>query len=297
MDQPWFKHYDQGVPQSLKPYPDKPLYAFLEESAAKYPDKVAIHFKPSHQGFAKSSLTYRELNDLSDRMAAALAGLGVKKGDRVVIFMPNIPQFIIAYYGILKAGAIVVASNPTYTERELEEQVKDSGAETIICMSRFYSTVLHVLPNTQIKNVIVTNIKDYMNGLLRFLFTLTKEKKGGDRVEIAPGHHSFKELLAKYTPAQRPKISVKGDDWALFQYSGGTTGIPKAAVALHRNLIANTLQIVAIGLQGRPRGFPGGHSAVPRVRHGRGDVTRSADRRLDDHRAQCARSGFSPRRH
>lgn len=245
MDKPWFKFYDKGVPTSLVPYPAKPLHAFLEESAAKYPDRVAIYFKPSHQGFATSSLTYRQLNELADRLAAALAGLGVKKGDRVAIFMPNIPQFLISYYGILKAGAVVVASNPTYTDRELEYQLKDSGAQTILCMSRFYSTVLHVLPRTDIKHVIVTNIKDYMSGLLRLLFTLAKEKKDGDRVVLAPGHHAFNDLLAKYTPAQRPKVTIGPDDFALFQYSGGTTGIPKAAVALHRNLVANTWQIRA----------------------------------------------------
>ncbi len=244
-DKPWLKFYDKGVPESLKPYPEIPLFKFLEDSAAKYPDRVAIHFKPSHQGFAKSSLTYRELNDLTDRLAAALAGLGVKKGDRVAIFMPNTPQFIICFYGILKAGAVVVASNPTYTEPELEHQLTDSGAVAIICMSRFYGTVQKVLPKTTIKTVIVTNIKDYMSPLLRILFTLAREKKEGDRVTLAPGHLKFKDVLTKYPASQRPKVTVTADDKALFQYSGGTTGIPKAAVALHRNMVANTLQIHA----------------------------------------------------
>ena len=148
-DQPWVKFYDKGVPASLKPYPEIPLFKFLEDNAAKYPDATAIHFKPSHQGFAKSKLTYAELNNLSDRMAAALAALGVKKGDRVAIFMPNIPQFIITFYGILKAGGVVVASNPTYTQPELEHQLSDSGAVAIVCMSRFYDTVQKVLPKTQ----------------------------------------------------------------------------------------------------------------------------------------------------
>src|SRR5512139_1383196 len=244
-EKPWLKFYDKGVPESLKPYPEKPLQQFLEESAAKYPDHVAVHFKPSHQGFAKSHLTYRELNDLADRMAAALADRGVKKGDRVAIFMPNIPQFIITYYGILKVGAVVVASNPTYTEPELEHQLTDSGAVAIVCMSRFYGTVQKVLPKTQIKTVIVTNIKDYMSPLLAFLFGLTKEKKSGDRVTLAPGHLWFKDVIGKVTAAQRPKVAVTGDDKALFQYSGGTTGVPKAAVALHRNLAANSEQIHA----------------------------------------------------
>jgi long-chain acyl-CoA synthetase len=244
-DKPWLKFYDKGVPESLKPYPEKTLQQFLEDSAAKYPDNVAIHFKPSHQGIAKSHLTYRELNDLSDRMAAALADRGVKKGDRVAIFMPNIPQFIITFYGILKAGGVIVASNPTYTEPELEHQLTDSGAVAIVCMSRFYGTVQQVLPKTQIKTVIVTNIKDYMSPLLAFLFGLTKEKKGGDRVQLAPGHLWFKDVLARHTAAQRPKVTVTPDDKALFQYSGGTTGVPKAAVALHRNLVANSTQIKA----------------------------------------------------
>ena len=244
-DQPWVKFYDKGVPTTLKPYPNVPLQKLLEDTAAKYPEHPAIHFKPSHQGFAKSKMTYAELNNLSDRMAAGLAALGVKKGDRVAIFMPNIPQFIITFYGILKAGGVVVASNPMYTQPELEHQLTDSGAVAIVCMSRFYHTVQQVLPKTQIKTVIVTNIKDYMSPLLAFLFGLSKEKKGGDKVTLAPGHLAFKDVLQKYLPSQRPKVTVTGDDKALFQYSGGTTGVPKAAVALHRNLLANTLQIRA----------------------------------------------------
>ena len=243
MDKPWLKHYDKGVPESLEPYPKQALHVFLERTAAKYPDKAAVHFKPSHQGFARSMLTYAQLNALSDRLAAALADMGVKKGDRVAIFMPNIPQFVIAFYGILKAGGVVVASNPTYTQREIEHQLNDSGAETILCMSRFYPIVQKALPNTKLKNVIVTNIKEYMSGLLRFLFTLAREKKSGDRVELAPGHMSFGDLMTRYRTAEKPRVDVGPDDRALFQYSGGTTGVPKAAVALHRNLVANTLQI------------------------------------------------------
>jgi len=242
MDKPWVRFYDKDVPESID-YPAIPLHAFLEQAAAKYPSKTAIHFKPAHYGFAKSSLTYAELNDLTDRLAAALADMGVQKGDRVAIFMPNIPQFIMAFYGILKAGGVVVASNPTYTQREIEHQLNDSGVETIICMSRFYPIVQKAIPNTKLKNVIVTNVTDYMSGLLRFLYGLTLEKKEGDRVELAAGHVWLKDVLARYTAAQRPKVDVGPNDRALFQYSGGTTGVPKAAVALHRNLVANTLQI------------------------------------------------------
>ena len=245
MDKPWVKFYDKGVPESLKPYPEQPLHAFLEQTAAKYPNQPALHFKPSHLGVAKSMLTYGQLNDLSDRLAAGLSAMGVKKGDRVAIFMPNIPQFVIAFYGILKAGGVVVASNPTYTEPELEHQLKDSGAETMICMSLFYPKVQSVLRRTKIKNVIVTSVKDYMSSVLRLLFSLTKEKKEGHRPELAAGHMQFVDLMAKYSAAQRPKVEVGPDDRALFQYSGGTTGVSKAAIALHRHLVANTLQIRA----------------------------------------------------
>jgi long-chain acyl-CoA synthetase len=242
MDRRWIKFYDEGVPASLKPYPEIPLFRILEDAAAKYPDRPAIHFKPERVFIAKSSITYRELNELSDRLAAALAAQGVKKGDRVAIFMPNTPQFIITFYAILKVGGVVVASNPTYTRPELEHQLSDSGAVAIVCMSRFYETVKQVVPHTRIKTVIVTNIKDYMNVLIRLVFTLTREAKGGDRVQLAPTHMWFKDIIRRYRPEQRPNVSVTAEDAALFQYSGGTTGIPKAAIALHRNLVANTLQ-------------------------------------------------------
>jgi long-chain acyl-CoA synthetase len=242
MEKPWVKHYDKGVPETID-YPAQPLHAFLEQAAAKYPNKPAIHFKPAHYSFAKSSLSYAQLNDLTDRLAAALADMGVKKGDRVAIFMPNIPQFIIAFYGILKAGGVVVASNPTYTQREVEHQLNDSGVETIICMSRFYPVVQKALPNTKLKHVIVTSVKDYMSGLLKLLYGLAREKKEGDRVELAAGHLWLNDVLAKYRAAQRPRVEIGPDDRALFQYSGGTTGVPKAAIALHRNLVANTMQI------------------------------------------------------
>jgi long-chain acyl-CoA synthetase len=245
MEKPWIRHYDKGIPASLEPYPQQSLHAILEQTAAKYPNRPAIAFKPSHQGFAKSSLTYAQLNDLSDRLAAALAGMGVKKGDRVAIMMPNIPQFVISFYAVVKLGGIVVATNPTYTPREIEHQLNDSGAETIICMSRFYPIVQQTVPKTRLKNIIVTNVKDFMGGLLKFLYGLTREKKAGDRVELAPGHVWLTDLLSKYTAAQRPKVAVGPDDRAMFQYSGGTTGVPKAAVALHRNLVANSLQMRA----------------------------------------------------
>ncbi|HHS97098.1 MAG TPA: long-chain fatty acid--CoA ligase, partial [Chloroflexi bacterium] len=235
---PWLERYDPGVPHHLE-YPDVPLYYFLEEAARKHPDHTATIFKGG-------KLTYRELNDLTDRMAAALADMGVKKGDRVALLLVNCPQFLISYFGAMKAGAIVVACNPLYAPPELEHQLNDCGAETIITLSRYYPVVKQVQPNTKVKNVIVTNIKEYLPPVLKFLYTLLKEKKEGDRVELASGDHWFQDVLARYSPSDRPQVEIDPDkDIAIFQYTGGTTGVPKGAMASHKNLVANALQIKA----------------------------------------------------
>ena len=235
-DKPWLEHYDKPVPVSLAPYPNKPAFAFLEEAAAQFPDRPCTVFK----GHA---LTFRQMNDLSDRLAAGLAAMGVKKGDRVGIFMPNTPQFVIAYFGILKAGGIVVATNPLYTAREIEHQLKDSGIELMVVMSNFYARIKEVQPKTKLKTLIVTNLKEQLAPVKALLFTLLKEKKMGHRVSLAAGDVWMKSLLNKHTAAQRPPIQVGADDIALFQYSGGTTGLSKAAIAHHSCLVANTLQI------------------------------------------------------
>src|SRR3990170_4937260 len=232
---PWHKNYDPGVPQTLA-YPQVPLFHFLEETARRYPDRACTVFKGAE-------ITYREMNELTDRLAAGLAALGVKKGDPVGIFMPNSPQFVIAFYGILKAGGVVVATNPLYTPRELEHQLRDAGIEVMLAMSNFYNKVKETQPKTRLKTVIVSNIKEYLPGMLRLLFTLAKEKKDGHKVQIADGDVWFQDLLARHTSDQRPKVEITPEDTAVFQYSGGTTGLSKAAVDVHRNLVANTLQI------------------------------------------------------
>jgi long-chain acyl-CoA synthetase len=176
-------------------------------------------------------------------VAGALAGMGIKKGDRVGMFMPNTPQFVMVYFGIIKAGGVVIATNPLYTAPEIEHQVNDAGIEIMFVMSNFYETMKKAQPNTKIKTLIVTNIKETLPPVLKVLFTLAKEKKGGFRVTLREGDIWFQEWLAKYKPSDRPALKISPDDTALFQYSGGTTGISKGAVAMHRNLVANTLQI------------------------------------------------------
>jgi long-chain acyl-CoA synthetase len=236
-DRPWIAHYDKGVPASID-YPKEPLFHLLEESARKYPDRACTIFKGA-------VVSYKEMNEKTDRIAAALADMGVKKGDRVGIFMPNTPQFVVAYFGILKAGGVVVAINPLYTPPEIAEQASDAGIEIMFVMTNFYKTIKATQSNTKIKKLIVTNIKEALPQVTSLLFTLVREKKSGFRIEggLAEGDIWMKDLLVKYPPSQRPKLDIRPDDIALFQYSGGTTGVSKGAIALHRNVVANTLQM------------------------------------------------------
>jgi long-chain acyl-CoA synthetase len=234
-DRPWLEHYDEGVPAHID-YPDVPLFHFLQVAAKNHADTPCTIFKGA-------TISYREMDAITDRLAAGLAELGVKKGDRVGIFMPNTPQFVMAYFAILKLGGVVVATNPLYSPREIEHQANDSGMEVMLVMSNFYNTVKKVQASTKIGTLVVTNLKETLPGLLSFLFTLTQEKKGGFRVELQDGDVWMQDLINRHTPEERPRVEVSPDDMALFQYSGGTTGIPKGAVALHRNLVANALQI------------------------------------------------------
>ncbi len=234
-DRPWLERYDEGVPHKID-YPEVPLFYFLEESARKYPDQPCTIFKGA-------KISYQEMNTITDRLAAGLSDLGIKKGDRVGIFIPNTPQFVMAYFAALKLGAIVVATNPLYTAREIEHQANDSGMEIMIVMSNFYDQVKAVQPKTKIKKFVVTNIKETLPPITAFLFTLLKEKKAGFRIELAEGDVWMQDLINAHSPEDRPQVEVGPDDDAIFQYSGGTTGTPKAAIAMHRNLVANTLQI------------------------------------------------------
>ena len=238
-DKPWLAHYDKGVPSTVE-IPNVPLFHFLEESARKYPDRACTIFKGA-------VISYKEMSAITDRVAAALVDLGVKKGDRVGIFMPNTPQFVMAFFGILKAGGVVVATNPLYTPPEIEHQANDAGIEYMFVMTNFYNTIKKAQPKTKIKKLIVTNLKETLPPIMRVLFTLLREKKGGFRIEggLKDGDIWFQDLLAQYKDASRPKLEVGPDDTALFQYSGGTTGISKGAVAMHRNVVANTLQMRA----------------------------------------------------
>ncbi len=236
MDKPWFKFYDPGVPHNID-YPPVPLHKLLESSAERFPARIALIYQ-------EAKLTYSELNGLANRFANTLLAMGVRKGDRVALLLPNCPQFLISYYGALKAGATVVASNPLWVAREVEHQLQDCGAETIVVLSRRYPLINNVRASTALKRVIVTNIKDYFPPVIKMLYTIAKEKKEGDRHPLQKGDYDFVPLIHGY-PDTPPGVDVKSSDVALLQYTGGTTGISKGAVITHANLVCNTMQIRA----------------------------------------------------
>lgn len=246
MDRPWFAFYEADVPHTID-YPPITLHSMLDNSATRFPDRPAtIYGAAVGSRLLTATLTYRQMGALADRFAAGLQSLGVKKGDRVSIQLPNCPQFMIAYYGALKAGAVVVCTSPLYVGREIEHQLKDCGAETMITLTRFYPTVAELRARTPLRNVIVTNIKEYFPGTLRLLFTLAREKKEGHHLTLPaePGNLAFQDLLAQ-APAKPTPVDVGHEDLALLQYTGGTTGISKGAMLTHRNMVVNTAQVSA----------------------------------------------------
>ena len=233
MEKPWFKFYEPGVPRTIK-YPNVSLHQLLEDSAKKFPANPALIF-------LNGKMPYSALDANVNRLANALSGLGVKKGDRVAIYTANCPQYVISYYAILKIGAVIVPINPLYVDHEVQHQVNDAGAETIVVMSRFYSVVQRVRAQTKLKRVIVTNIKEYFPPVIKLLFTLAKEKKGGDHVTLAAGDYEWGALMSQAS-ASKPGHVASPDDTAVLLYTGGTTGVSKGAELSHRNIVANAVQ-------------------------------------------------------
>ncbi len=246
MNKTWFAYYEEGVPTHID-YPDIPLYDMLDQSAEEYPDNTAVEMVLRYLPLGikiASKMTYRELKVLTDRFAGNLHNIGVRPGDRVAIMLPNSPQYVIAFYGILKAGAIVVNTNPTYTARELQHQFHDAGAETVIMLSPFYQRLQEVREHTEVKRVIIADVSDTLSFPWKSLTEKTLSKEGlMVPIEPEPSLFSWNKFLEQ--PAPRPDVQVSGDDIALFQYTGGTTGVPKAAQLSHLNLVANTMQVAA----------------------------------------------------
>ena len=235
---PWLAHYDAGVPATLAPYPRKTLVDYVADAAREHPGAPALLFKGT-------TVSYAELEALSDACAAALASLGVQRGERVGLLLPNCPQFFIAELAAWKLGAIVAPLNPTYTERELEGPLREHGVETIVTLTRYYTRIKHLEKQTPLKRIIATNIKDYFPPLLRMLFTLLREKRDGDRVTLAPGDHDLAQLLAVNRGRQAKRAPLTLEDPAVLLLSGGTTGTPKGVLGNHGAYTLTGLQVHA----------------------------------------------------
>jgi len=232
MENPRYEHYEEGVPRSLT-YPEGPIYQLLDESVRNYPDHVAIIF-------LGKKITYRRLGELVNRFATAVKAVGVRKGDRVACILPNCPQFVISYYGVIKTGAVFVQINPLNSPKEIQFQLADSGAETIIVpdVLDLPGKVGKIRSQTPLKRIINTSFKEFLPFPKNVLYPLAAKPS---KFEKGDGVFRFKELLDNHPPAP-PPVSPHPDDVALLLYTGGTTGISKGCMLTHRNLVSNAIQ-------------------------------------------------------
>ncbi|MCP4305341.1 MAG: long-chain fatty acid--CoA ligase [bacterium] len=232
----WHQAYQDGVPFEVT-WPDGPLDGLLRRSAEKYPETPALIF-------FDRTLTYRQVDEIVDRLAAGLQDRGLAPGDRVSLFMPNCPQLVMAYHAVWRCGAVAVPSNPLYTPTEFAHQATDAGSRFAIVLSMMYDRVKEARLDTPIEHVVVTNIKEYFRGPLKALFTILRERKGGHKVDIASdaGTSEWTDVLTDHAPQP---VEVASQDLAMLMYTGGTTGVPKGAMLTHANMMANAHQTKA----------------------------------------------------
>lgn len=233
-EKPWLRHYPEQIPHDLH-FEDKTLQSILQQSAQQFSEKPAIYFLGKKR-------TYRQVYEEALKMADYLLSLGMKKGDRVSIMLPNCPQAVIAYYGVLFSGGIVVQTNPLYTERELEHLLKDSGAEIIITLDMLYPAAFKMKALTNVRHIIVTSIKEYLPFPKNLLYPIVQKKQQQFSIEITENEttHLFRTIMKRPVPAQPPEIAADpAHDIAVLQYTGGTTGTPKGVMLSHRNILAN----------------------------------------------------------
>ncbi len=231
MSKIWVRHYDQGVPESIR-CPDSTVYQLLEEAVKANPSGTATLF-------ADAGTSYRKLGATIDRFASVLSGLGVKKGDRVALVLPNIPAYPIAHFAVLKLGGILVPTNPLYVERELASQLNNSGAETVVILDQLYPRLSKVRDDTSVKRVILTGVKDFLPMVLGILYGL--KNRSPVRADESKGIYTYRNLM-KQPFKSVPAEPVSPEETAIFLYTGGTTGISKGAVLTHRNLVVNVHQ-------------------------------------------------------
>jgi len=238
LGRPWLKHYEPGVPADFD-VPEIGLPAFLSNSAKRFPRNPAMIL--AGPGF-RSSFTYRQLDSLSTRFALALIASGLRPGDRVGLQLPNLPHYPIAYYGVLKARGIVTQINPLYKGRDFEFILRDSGARFLVTLTRLLDNVRAAMNGSNVEKIIAGGVHDYFPLLPRLIYGWRRAKAAGDSATLRDGEVRFSDFL-KGGGRGRLSDGPASDDVAVLQYTGGTTGIPKAAVLTHGNLVANAIQI------------------------------------------------------
>jgi long-chain acyl-CoA synthetase len=237
LDKPWLKSYQKGVPEKIN-YEEVCMPEFLERTAAEFPQNIALIF----MGY---KLNFTQFKDMVDRFATCLTDFGVKKGDAVAILLPNTIPCVVAYYAILKIGAITVMNNPLYSDRELEHQFNDSGSKVLVTLDLLGNRMIDLRPKTKIKQIVYTSIGDYLPFPKSLLFPLVAKKKSlAADVKAAPDVYKWKDCIAKYQP-NPPKVKNSFSDVAMYQYTGGTTGVSKGVELTHSNLSKQTQQLVA----------------------------------------------------
>jgi long-chain acyl-CoA synthetase len=243
---PWLASYPNDVPKSLAPYPERSLYSLLEDAARRHPNAPAIAFWVPGAPMGRT-LTYRDVLKEVEQFSRVLTSLGVQRGDRVGLVLPNCPQYVIAYYAALRIGAVVVGNNPLYTERELSHQLKDAGIEVLVTLDLLYPKVAEVQDEVGLREIVVAKVTDFMPFPINFLAPIKMRKEARHHGEPWPPVPSgakvrwWKELMAGSYPVA-PVAEVDANDVAGLIYTGGTTGLSKGTMLTHHNLVSNVMQ-------------------------------------------------------
>lgn len=238
VNRPWLAHYDPGVPSTLGEYPSRTLLDYIDDGVNERPDSAALIFKGR-------AMSLRELDAQSTAFANAMLALGVTKGDRVAVLLPNSPQFFICELGAWKIGAILVPLNPIYTEEELVSPLRDTTPKVVVTLTPFYQRLKNVQAQVGNPRIIATNIKEYFPSLTSVLFTLFMEKRHGHRISLQSGDLWLQDVLAAHRGSARPSFRPGPDDDCMILLSGGTTGTPKGVRVHHNGLVITGLQVRA----------------------------------------------------